>query len=108
MRVHKRVIDLHSPSEIVRQITSINIDPGVEVTQSLSSVAFSLLPLCLPLCLLLFSPPATSSIPLTLLFSAAFLAPPLLCCYLAPPMPLLNPLSPQVEVTIAEPPRADE
>jgi small subunit ribosomal protein S20e len=31
MRVHKRVIDLHSPSEIVRQITSINIDPGVEV-----------------------------------------------------------------------------
>jgi len=31
MRIHKRVIDLHSPSEIVRQITSINIDPGVEV-----------------------------------------------------------------------------
>jgi len=31
MRVHKRLIDLHSPSEIVRQITSINIDPGVEV-----------------------------------------------------------------------------
>ncbi|XP_046689163.1 40S ribosomal protein S20 [Homalodisca vitripennis] len=31
MRVHKRVIDLHSPSEIVKQITSINIEPGVEV-----------------------------------------------------------------------------
>ena len=31
MRIHKRIIDLHSPSEIVRQITSINIDPGVEV-----------------------------------------------------------------------------
>eukprot|EP00470_Lotharella_oceanica_P005983 CAMPEP_0170178102 /NCGR_PEP_ID=MMETSP0040_2-20121228/11668_1 /TAXON_ID=641309 /ORGANISM="Lotharella oceanica, Strain CCMP622" /LENGTH=123 /DNA_ID=CAMNT_0010421063 /DNA_START=15 /DNA_END=386 /DNA_ORIENTATION=- len=31
MRIHKRVIDLHSPSEVVRQITSINIEPGVEV-----------------------------------------------------------------------------
>merc|ERR1711887_324778 len=31
MRVHKRVIDLHSPSEIVKQITSISIEPGVEV-----------------------------------------------------------------------------
>uniref|UniRef100_UPI00397FB1B7 30S ribosomal protein S10 n=1 Tax=Salmonella sp. s51228 TaxID=3159652 RepID=UPI00397FB1B7 len=31
MRIHKRVIDLHSPSEIVKQITSIKIEPGVEV-----------------------------------------------------------------------------
>lgn len=31
MRVHKRIIDIHSPSEVVRQVTSINIDPGVEV-----------------------------------------------------------------------------
>ncbi|KAG4074114.1 hypothetical protein HA402_014344 [Bradysia odoriphaga] len=31
MRIHKRIIDLHSPSEIVKQITSINIEPGVEV-----------------------------------------------------------------------------
>jgi len=31
MRIHKRLIDLHSPSEVVRQITSIDIDPGVEV-----------------------------------------------------------------------------
>lgn len=31
MRVHKRIIDLHSPSEIVKQITSISIEPGVEV-----------------------------------------------------------------------------
>merc|ERR1712080_661905 len=31
MRIHKRVIDLHSSSEIVKQITSINIEPGVEV-----------------------------------------------------------------------------
>merc|ERR1712081_13676 len=30
-KFHKRVIDLHSPSEIVKQITSINIEPGVEV-----------------------------------------------------------------------------
>ncbi|XP_037657813.1 40S ribosomal protein S20-like [Choloepus didactylus] len=31
MRIHKRLIDLHSPSEIVKQITSVNIEPGVEV-----------------------------------------------------------------------------
>merc|ERR1712000_132259 len=31
MRIHKRVIDLHSPSETVKQITSINIEPGVDV-----------------------------------------------------------------------------
>eukprot|EP00178_Gracilaria_changii_P019303 TRINITY_DN56026_c0_g1_i1.p2 TRINITY_DN56026_c0_g1~~TRINITY_DN56026_c0_g1_i1.p2 ORF type:complete len:122 (+),score=19.34 TRINITY_DN56026_c0_g1_i1:67-432(+) len=31
MRIHKRLIDLHSPSETVRQITSISIEPGVEV-----------------------------------------------------------------------------
>ncbi|KAF9620749.1 hypothetical protein IFM89_014353 [Coptis chinensis] len=31
MRVHKRVIDLLSSSEVVKQITSIQIEPGVEV-----------------------------------------------------------------------------
>ena len=31
MRIHKRIIDLHSPSEIVKQITSIPIESGVEV-----------------------------------------------------------------------------
>ena len=31
MRIHKRLIDLHSPAEVVKQITSINIDPSVEV-----------------------------------------------------------------------------
>ncbi|PFH35393.1 ribosomal protein RPS20 [Besnoitia besnoiti] len=31
MRIYKRLIDLHSPSDVVKQITSINIDPGVEV-----------------------------------------------------------------------------
>lgn len=31
MRIHKRLIDLHSPADIVKQITSITIEPGVEV-----------------------------------------------------------------------------
>jgi len=31
MRIHKRLIDLHSPQDVVKQITSINIEPGVEV-----------------------------------------------------------------------------
>jgi len=31
MRIHKRLIDLHAPAEAVRQITSINIDPDVDV-----------------------------------------------------------------------------
>ncbi|CAD7682192.1 unnamed protein product [Nyctereutes procyonoides] len=30
MRIHKRLIDLHNPSEIVKQITSISIEPVVE------------------------------------------------------------------------------
>ncbi|XP_069345167.1 small ribosomal subunit protein uS10-like [Eulemur rufifrons] len=31
MRIHKRRIDLHSPPKIVKGITSISIEPGVEV-----------------------------------------------------------------------------
>ena len=31
MRIHKRVIDLHSPSNLVKQLTAISIEPGVEV-----------------------------------------------------------------------------
>jgi len=31
LRIHKRLIDLHSPTEVVTQITSIRIEPGVEV-----------------------------------------------------------------------------
>jgi small subunit ribosomal protein S20e len=31
MRVHKRVIDLYSPPETVKQITSIAIEPDVDV-----------------------------------------------------------------------------
>ena len=29
--IHKRLIDLYSPAEVVKQITSIPIEPGVEV-----------------------------------------------------------------------------
>jgi len=29
MRIHKRVLDLHSPQEIVKQITNIQLEPGV-------------------------------------------------------------------------------
>lgn len=31
MRIHKRLIDLDSPAEVVKQITSVSIEPGVEV-----------------------------------------------------------------------------
>ena len=31
LRIHKRVIDLFSSPEVVKQITSITIEPGVEV-----------------------------------------------------------------------------
>lgn len=31
MRIHKRIIDLHSPAEVVKKITEITIEPGVEV-----------------------------------------------------------------------------
>nr|XP_035935508.1 40S ribosomal protein S20-like [Halichoerus grypus] len=31
MRIHKQLIDLHSPSEIVKQVTSISTESGVEV-----------------------------------------------------------------------------
>lgn len=38
MRVHKRILDLHAPSEIVRQITNISIEPGVDVEVTISDV----------------------------------------------------------------------
>ena len=31
MRIHKRIIDLHAPADIVKQVTAITIEPGVEV-----------------------------------------------------------------------------
>ena len=38
MRIHKRLIDLHSPTEIVKQITAISIAPGVEVEVEIKDV----------------------------------------------------------------------
>ena len=38
MRIHKRLIDLHSPSEVVKQITSISIEPGVEVEVTIADL----------------------------------------------------------------------
>eukprot|EP00178_Gracilaria_changii_P027503 TRINITY_DN8846_c0_g1_i1.p2 TRINITY_DN8846_c0_g1~~TRINITY_DN8846_c0_g1_i1.p2 ORF type:complete len:126 (+),score=18.73 TRINITY_DN8846_c0_g1_i1:16-393(+) len=37
MRVHKRVIDLQAPADTVRAITSIPIDPGVDVSVTIES-----------------------------------------------------------------------
>ena len=31
MRIHKRIIDLHAPADVVKQVTAITIEPGVEV-----------------------------------------------------------------------------
>mmetsp|Transcript_33394 Transcript_33394/g.94589 ORF Transcript_33394/g.94589 Transcript_33394/m.94589 type:complete len:122 (-) Transcript_33394:57-422(-) len=31
MKIHKRLIDMHAPADVVKQITSISIEPGVEV-----------------------------------------------------------------------------
>ncbi|XP_078448048.1 small ribosomal subunit protein uS10y-like [Wolffia australiana] len=38
LRVHKRVIDLVSTPEVVKQITSITIEPGVEVEVTIAEV----------------------------------------------------------------------
>ncbi|EHH24173.1 hypothetical protein EGK_07784 [Macaca mulatta] len=38
MRIHKRLIDLYSPSEIIKQITSISIEPGVEMEVTIVDV----------------------------------------------------------------------
>ena len=42
MRIHKRLIGLHSPSEIVKQITSISIEPGVEVEVTIADAYINL------------------------------------------------------------------
>ncbi|CAB3408238.1 unnamed protein product [Caenorhabditis bovis] len=31
MRIHKRLINLHAPADVLRQITSISIEPGVDI-----------------------------------------------------------------------------
>lgn len=38
MRIHKRLIDLQSPAEVVKQITSISIEPGVEVEVTINDI----------------------------------------------------------------------
>lgn len=42
LRIHKRLIDLHSPADVVKQITSISIEPGVDV--EVSATLFASLP----------------------------------------------------------------
>ncbi|KAF3338667.1 hypothetical protein FCM35_KLT17504 [Carex littledalei] len=37
-RIHKRVLDLISSPDVVKQITSINIEPGVEVEVTIADV----------------------------------------------------------------------
>uniref|UniRef100_A0A7S2W8F4 Small ribosomal subunit protein uS10 domain-containing protein n=1 Tax=Rhizochromulina marina TaxID=1034831 RepID=A0A7S2W8F4_9STRA len=37
MRIHKRLIDLHAPSDVVKQITAISIAPGVDVEVTISN-----------------------------------------------------------------------
>ena len=36
MRIHKRIVDVHAPSEVVKKLTSITIEPGVEATVSIN------------------------------------------------------------------------
>ncbi|XP_036621016.1 40S ribosomal protein S20-like [Trichosurus vulpecula] len=38
IKIQRGLIDLHSPSEIVKQITSISIEPGVEVEVIIADV----------------------------------------------------------------------
>jgi small subunit ribosomal protein S20e len=35
MRIHKRVIDLHASAEIVKEITTVRLDPGVDIEVTL-------------------------------------------------------------------------
>ena len=42
MRIHKRLIDLHSPSEVVKQITSISTEPEVKVEITTANACYYL------------------------------------------------------------------
>jgi small subunit ribosomal protein S20e len=42
MRIHKRLIDLTSSADVVKQITSISLEPGVEVEVTIAAVSFLL------------------------------------------------------------------
>ncbi|EIN05035.1 40S ribosomal protein S20 [Punctularia strigosozonata HHB-11173 SS5] len=37
LKIHKRLIDLHASSEVVKQITSTTLEPGVEVEVTISA-----------------------------------------------------------------------
>ncbi|KAF9516987.1 hypothetical protein BS47DRAFT_1326909 [Hydnum rufescens UP504] len=37
MKIHKRLVDLHSSSDVVKQITSISLEPGVEVEVTIAA-----------------------------------------------------------------------
>jgi small subunit ribosomal protein S20e len=39
MRIHKRVINLLSPNEVLKKITSISIEPGVDVEVTIADSA---------------------------------------------------------------------
>jgi hypothetical protein len=41
MRIHKRLIDLTSSADVVKQITSISLEPGVEVEVTIAAVSSS-------------------------------------------------------------------
>ncbi|CAD7672045.1 unnamed protein product [Nyctereutes procyonoides] len=41
MRIHKGLINLHSPSEIVKQSTCISIEPGVEVEVTITDASIN-------------------------------------------------------------------
>jgi hypothetical protein len=45
MRIHKRLIDLTSSADVVKQITSISLEPGVEVEVTIAAVSLILSPL---------------------------------------------------------------
>lgn len=39
MKIHKRILDLHSPADVVRQITNISIEPGVDVEVTIADAS---------------------------------------------------------------------
>lgn len=38
MRIHKRVIDLYCPSELVKDVTSFKLEPGVDVNVNVTNI----------------------------------------------------------------------
>jgi len=39
LRIHKRILDLHSPADVVKSITAITIDPSVHVEVNIDNKA---------------------------------------------------------------------